>query len=133
MLSEYQKQLQHDKIHGKKVEKKKAYKIKPESKKRAGLNRQYRKLVKGEAEKDNECQVKSPVCTFFMQGMHHVIKRTEGNLIDMDNLLKCCNSCNRFLEQNDAWAREQGFVKSKFTPSVLIAHHDKEVNAIIVE
>ncbi len=84
------------------------------SKKRQKVQRKYVKIVAAEANKDNECQVKSPVCTFFMSGMHHVIKRSPNNLINLDGLLKCCTPCNGFLETNDAWGREQGFVKSKF-------------------
>ena len=96
---------------------KKPTKIAYLSKKRQKLQPKYRKIVFEMAKKSNECEVKAEGCTGIMSGCHHVIKRSETNLIDRSNLKRCCTPCQNYLELNDAWARKNGFVKSKFKPT----------------
>jgi len=89
--------------------------IPQQSKKRVREQRKYVKIVAAAAAKDNECEVKiKGVCTFFMSGMHHVIKRSPDNFIKRENLLRCCTPCNGWIEQNSKQAKELGFVISKF-------------------
>lgn len=60
------------------------------------------------------CELKSPVCTGTAQGLDHLQKRTEKNLMDKANLKRSCNACNQFKEDNPEWAIENGFHISRF-------------------
>lgn len=84
------------------------------SKKRQKLQPKLRKLAAKICNENNECEIKAVGCTFFMTETHHIIKRNETNLIDEKNILRVCRNCNSFVEKNDKWARENGFVVSKF-------------------
>jgi hypothetical protein len=86
-----------------------------QSDKRKALQREYVKIVKGMLKEDPMCAIISPFCNIYAQGMHHIIKRSEKNLCELNNLLRSCNACNLFLEEHDEWARAKGFVKSKFS------------------
>ena len=97
-----------------KPEKEKAKGIAKQSDKRKVDQKAYRKIVKEMLAENKNCMVKAPGCTKIAQGLHHVVKRSPKNLLDKTNLLPCCNFCNSFLENNDAWGRERGFVKSKY-------------------
>ena len=88
--------------------------IPAKSKKRIAEDKVYKKIVAEMKEISDRCEIKSPVCTGEMQGLHHIVKRSPKNLCDRNNVLKSCNPCNSHLESNDKWARENGFVKSKF-------------------
>ncbi len=98
-----------------KVEKpKKVFKqIPKKTKKRAALDREYSKLLKKEAEENNDCQVKSPVCIGIFQGFQHKIKRSEKNLLDKKNLLRSCNPCNGWCESHPLQAIAMGVSISK--------------------
>ena len=93
---------------------KKKTKIKPLSDKRKVLQKEYRAKVKAMMKENDRCAIKAPGCTIKAQGLHHIVKRTAKNLLEDSNLLRSCNSCNTAIENNDAWARKNGFVKSKF-------------------
>lgn len=89
--------------------------IRPVSKKREKINREYRRIVaEMAAAEDNRCQVRSPECTGVVQGANHIQKRSPGNLIDRDNLEMCCNSCNGYIERFPEWAKQNGHFKSRF-------------------
>ena len=82
--------------------------------KRKVINKQY-KVIKDEMlAKDDQCKIRSPVCTGKAQGLNHIQKRSTGNLTRRNNLIGCCNACNSFLESNDAWARKNGHTVSRF-------------------
>lgn len=98
----------------KNIEKKEIKRISPVSDKRKLVNKVYKKIVKEILDKDNKCKIKAPGCTVIAQGLHHVVKRSPGNLTDKENLIPACNHCNSYLESHDSWARKHGFVKSKF-------------------
>lgn len=88
-------------------------KIKKESDKRAKLNRQYAKESKPRWQ-GKDCRVRSPDCTRKAQGMHHLAgKDTAEKLLDPNNQIPCCNACNTYVEQHDAWARVNGFKLSR--------------------
>lgn len=107
--------IHHKKHFCKPEDKKEVKKIANLSAKRKELQKEYVKIVKGLLTENPNCQIKAPGCTVIMQGCHHVIKRSAKNLCDKANLIRACNSCNLYLENNDEWARENGFVKSKFS------------------
>jgi hypothetical protein len=75
------------------------------------MRKEYVPEVKEMIEKGTLCAVNSPVCTKKAQGWHHLQGRGK-------NLFKkrvpCCNPCNGFIEQNDLWARNNGWKISKF-------------------
>lgn len=105
--------VQHNKLYG--GQKKKEVKpIAKESKKRAVLNRQYRKMVSDDLSNDPLCKVKAPGCTVYAGGEHHIQKRTADNLTRKENLIPCCNHCNLFIELNQKWAESNGFWISRF-------------------
>lgn len=86
------------------------------SKKREEVNKKvYSPLVAEVLKANPNCTVKSPVCTGKAQGLHHLKGRTGELLTDRENVVPCCNPCNQFIEKNDAWARANGWKKSKFS------------------
>ena len=88
--------------------------IKPVAPSRKELNKEYRKVKDKMMKGSNLCEINAPGCDHIAQGLHHIVKRSPNNLCDPKNLLRSCNLCNEFLENNDAWGRERGFIKSKF-------------------
>ena len=108
--------IHHKKHFCKSEHKKEIKKIATLSAKRKELQKEYVKIVKGLLTVNPNCQIKATsCCTVKADGLHHIIKRSAKNLCDKSNLIRACNSCNLFLETNDAWARKNGFVKSKFS------------------
>ena len=88
--------------------------IAKKSAKRKIQDKEYKKIIKDAVSKDIRCKVKSPVCTGFMQGFHHLQKRSPSNVLKKDNLIQCCNMCNGFIENNIEWAKNNGFFISRF-------------------
>jgi len=87
--------------------------IAPRSKKLESVMRKdYRPQVKEMIAANTPCKVKSPVCSKVAQGFHHLQGRGK-NL--MKKKIPCCNLCNQYVEQNDLWARNNGFKLSKFS------------------
>jgi hypothetical protein len=59
------------------------------------------------------CEIKSPDCTYTAPVIHHK-KGREGDLfLDETFWAASCESCNIYVEINDAWAREHGHKLSK--------------------
>lgn len=104
----------HRKLFGTPTPKKTQGKIRNRSLKRTELQKEYVKVVQGLLSENKNCQINAPGCTKFANGLHHIVKRAEKNLCELNNLIRACNSCNLYLEENDKWARDNGFVKSKF-------------------
>jgi hypothetical protein len=60
------------------------------------------------------CGIGSPVCLKHAQGIHHPEgKDTPEKLLDPNNQIPCCHTCNEYLESHDSWARSMGFKKSR--------------------
>jgi len=110
-------------------EKKKPYRMPKESKKRAKLNREYRKHVGKVLQEDNLCKIGAPGCTKIAQGLHHIVKRTAKNLMDNKITIPACNSCNLWVEENSKKAKEKGLTQSKF----LVATYEQDLKATIIE
>lgn len=79
------------------------------------MQKEYRPQVKEMVDAGATCKVKGPVCTGMAQGFHHLAGRLGKLLTDNKKKIPCCNACNVFIEQNDAWARANGFKLSKFS------------------
>ena len=105
-------------LHNAKMGNPKAEKVKlPIAKvsvKRKQINKEYDKIKAEILTTDDQCKIRSPVCTGKAQGLNHKQKRSPGNLTKRNNLIGCCNACNSFLESNDAWARKNGHTVSRF-------------------
>lgn len=92
--------------------------IKKKSAKLKDLEKELRKMAKAERDAGNtDCQIRSEDCQGVFEGWHHIRKKTPSNYTDRKNLLRSCNCCNTYMESHTAWAIEQGFVKSKFSPT----------------
>lgn len=94
---------------------KKKVKIACFSKKRAKLQREYRKVVKEIIDTEgDQCEVKSPVCVGRISGLNHKQKRSAKNMKLKKNLQRCCTPCNQFIEENPEWAKKNGHQVSRF-------------------
>ena len=88
--------------------------IKKVSKKMVGLKDQLKRLYPKFLKKKPFCEIKSPVCTKVATVIHHAAGRIGEKLLDQKDWMASCPACNGYVEDNDAWAREHGFKKSKF-------------------
>lgn len=86
--------------------------IKPFSDKRVRLNAEYSRLTRPLWQM-KKCEVGSPVCTKWAQGMHHKKGKIGKLLIDLDFMEPCCNACNTYIESHSAWAIATGHKLSK--------------------
>jgi hypothetical protein len=91
---------------------KKPKRIARRSKKNQAEHRKYVKKVKQLAAENDDCEMRTPVCTGKMQGMQHK-KRRGKNL--MNHLLRSCNACNLWVELHPKEAMAMGLVISKFS------------------
>lgn len=55
------------------------------------------------------CCVCSPVCTGTEEGLHHVVKKSQGGEDTHRNTMLCCVACNLYIEDHPAWALANGF------------------------
>lgn len=115
MESRYLQQRRLQKLGtAKPVEKEKLKGIANFSKKRVKKNREYKKIVQKKIEENPVCEIKSPVCTYWAEGLNHKQKRSPKNLIEEKNLENSCNACNGYCETHPVWAKEHGHFISKF-------------------
>jgi len=85
--------------------------IPQQSKKRIKEQRIYRKILDKKAAENNLCEVRSPVCTGYMEGGNHIQPRLPSNFIDPDNIERSCNVCNWWITntaEGQAWAKQNG-------------------------
>lgn len=93
-------------------------KIAPRSERLAKvMKKDYVPQVKEMVERNTPCKVKSPVCTGMAQGFHHLEGKENLQKRVGKNKIPCCNPCNQFIEQNDLWARTNGWKLSKHSPN----------------
>ena len=91
----------------------KPYQIPKESATRKTEKKVYKKVSKELKSKEDDCQIKSPVCVNRPTYPHHIRGRVGKRLTDKKELLRACNPCNTYIEDNPAWAKKLGFKKSK--------------------
>lgn len=118
MLTDYLKSRQNTVCFGNekpKVEKP-VKKISIMSVKRMAQQRLYRKIVKEMLAEDPRCEIRAIGCTGIAEGLQHKVKRSSKNLLDKKNLLRSCNSCNTWIENNPLEAIAMGVSESKFKP-----------------
>lgn len=87
--------------------------IAKESKQRKEVNKDYLPAAKEYIKKHPLCKIKSAVCTGKSQHVHHLKGRIGDMLTDKKYWMPACDKCNSWLEQNDLWARQNGFKLSK--------------------
>jgi hypothetical protein len=108
---------------------KKKTRIKRHSAKRSKQNTAYSKQSKEIRAEQPICQVKSPVCTIFSQGAHHVSGRTGDRLTDREKQIGCCNACNTYIEDNSQWAKDNGFKIPDYSTTRKILYNGTNSNA----
>jgi len=101
------------------VKKKKKYilrktPVKKISDKRVEENKIYQPLSQEFRKKFPRCVIKSPECTKFTQGVHHVEGRVGDDFLDESKMLPSCNACNNYIESHSKWAKENGFKKPNY-------------------
>lgn len=114
MTDQYLLERQQQKLGLAVKEEKKKKPISIMSAKRMAQQRLYRKIVKEMLAENNRCEIKAPGCTGIAQGLQHKIKRSSKNLLNRKNLLRSCNSCNTWIENNPLEAIAMGVSASKF-------------------
>lgn len=87
------------------------------SEKRKVSDKEYKGIVKEMLKADPNCEIKEVGCTGKAQGLHHKQKRLPSNLTDRNNLMRACNNCNLWVENNPLEAIEKGFSISKHIKS----------------
>lgn len=133
MESQYLLQRRERMLGIKPPEEKKA--VKPIPKKSAKMKndlKEYNKIKKEMLAEDDRCELRSPVCTGTAQGLQHT-KRRGINLLNKKYLLRACNACNGWCEDNPVEAVELGMAKSVHKLDVAIAEYDPEINSIIIK
>lgn len=82
------------------------------SAKRQVVNRAYSIESKDFLKERPKCEIQSPVCTGFSEGVHH--KKGRGKFLqDQSTWMSACNRCNQYIEEHDQWARDNGFKTSR--------------------
>ncbi len=84
------------------------------SEKRIKEDKEYKRIVKELMAKSKKCEVCSPVCTQVAQGLHHKQKRSPKNLLNKENLMRACNPCNLWIEENPVESEKLGLTISRF-------------------
>lgn len=111
-MSRYLEERRQAMWNGKPPKEEKVYRIPRESKKRAKINREYSKASRP-VWKNKPCRMRLKGCTGVSQGIHHPRgKVTLDLLMDPNNWVECCNSCNQRCESHPSEAGE--FKKSRF-------------------
>lgn len=88
--------------------------IKKRSAKKRARDRAWSVIVKAAiALVDGWCPVRSPWCTRYCEGGHHILPLGRGGQYTKENCLPCCNGCNLYIHRHEQWARERGFIKGR--------------------
>ena len=91
----------------------KPYRIPKESATRKQENKTYKKVSKELKSKEDDCQIKSPVCINRPTYPHHIRGRIGKKYTDKKEMIRACNPCNGWVESHPALAEKLGFKKSK--------------------
>ena len=74
--------------------KKKVYKIKPRTDKRAKIDSKYNRRAVVWKKENPYCQAKLEGCTYYTVDCHHIEPRTEHNILIESNWMAVCRSCH---------------------------------------
>ena len=74
-------------------------------------------VAKAVGDGTNPCQVRSPVCTNYVEGVHEILTRARaGGIIAAHkdgNMVPCCHPCNGYISEHPDRSTERGFLKSR--------------------
>lgn len=70
-------------------------------------------LIPPYLERYPECDIKSPVCTYFSTCVNHTKGRGENEVLNVATWQPSCHPCNGWIEANHAIARESGHKESR--------------------
>jgi predicted metal-binding protein len=90
-------------------EKKKPKPIAKNSKKRLKENMEYSKIREAYLKDFPVCEVLN--CLNRATEIHHMQGRIGALLTDVNHFLAVCESCHKYIHDNPAWSREQGYVE----------------------
>lgn len=83
------------------------------SEKMKGIMAAIKPLYKSFLSTKPYCEIRSPVCTSEATCVHHTAGRGMDHLMDTNTWEAACDPCNKYVEANDKWARENGHKYSK--------------------
>lgn len=84
-----------------------------QSEKRKEDHKAYLKIVKEMMKVSDRCDIKEVGCTGKATGLHHKKKRSPATLLDKTLLIRACNNCNLWVENNPQEAIDKGYSVSK--------------------
>lgn len=85
--------------------------LRPWSKKRRQAAKQYRNA---RAVAFHRAQERCEVCGQRAEHAHHLLPRSAGGPDDPTNLLAVCHACHARIHANPQWAREHGYLRSRW-------------------
>ena len=92
--------------------------LKPVSEKRKRVNIERKEMLKDILkERGPLCEAQIPMtCTGLASDAHEVLTRARAGsdkwLLTPENVILLCRGCHSFITDNDAWAKENGFLIS---------------------
>lgn len=92
-------------------------KIKSRSKKMEKTVRDLKIAYGPYLEKNPVCVIQSPVCTHAATCVNHKAGRGANEILDKKTWEPSCGPCNSYIEDHDAWARENGHKISRLSKS----------------
>lgn len=93
--------------------------IAKKSAKKKKEDKEVKKIVDELKKISNRCQLRSPVCTGFIQGADHTQKISPKNATNKKNIKGSCNACNLYKEQHPEWSKKNGHSVSRFDKKFL--------------
>ncbi len=105
--------------HMKAAPKKESTPIAKKSAKKKKEDKEVKRIVSEIKKISNRCQLRSPVCTGFIQGADHTQKISPKNATNKKNIKGSCNACNLYKEQHPDWAKKNGHSVSRFDKKFL--------------
>ena len=115
MTDQYLIERQKQKLGLAVKEEKKLKHISMKSLKRKAEEKLYNRQKKEMLEENPFCEIKIPgVCTKVATGLHHLQKRSPTNYRKRENLVRSCNECNLFIENNPTDKLSLKFTISRF-------------------
>lgn len=96
------------------AEKKVAKPIPQKSEKRKVEQKEYVKIVKEMLKANPSCEIKETGCLKKATGLHHKQKRSPKNFLQKSNLMRACDNCQLWVENNPLESIEKGYSISKY-------------------
>ena len=87
--------------------------LKQRSSKKARTDREWPAVRAAVIERDGGmCQaLVAKDCTGRAEHVHHIVRRSQGGLHDMDDLVSLCRACHDYCHSEVAWSVANGFLR----------------------